>query len=247
MKNLSLILFFFTVIFSLKAQEALTTFGITYKPMLSGGFINESDNIESESGVQYLVPKQFGYNLGMVIRKGFNETFSLETGITYTQRNFSLQVTEEARNFDFTQEFGVVGYELPILGLVYIQLDQRIFMDASFGGGLDIFPSDVALFSVGNQVIMEGRRNSWVLAFLSANIGWEYRTPKSGIFYIGGTFHRPFGPIYSYLMEYDYDALDPLVEPVRLVQIVNGNYLTLDFRYLFHEDPAKKLKRKKNN
>lgn len=245
MKNLSLFLLFLSVTLSSKGQEAITTFGITYKPMLSGGFINESDNVTSESGVEYVVPKQFGYNLGMVIRKGFNRTFSLETGITYTQRNFSLQLTEEDRNFDFKQDFGVVGYEIPVLGLVYIQLDQRIFMDASFGGGLDIFPSDVALFSEGNQVIMEGRRNSWIVAFLSANIGWEYRTPKSGIFYIGGTFHRPFITIYSFLMEYDYDAQDPLVEPVRLNQIVNGNYLTLDFRYFFHEDPEKKIKRKK--
>jgi|TARA_B110000879_G_scaffold212135_1_gene307093 hypothetical protein len=247
MKNLIIIVFFISAILSLNAQEALTTFGITYKPMLSGGFINESENVESEGGVKYLVPKQFGYNLGMVVRKGFNKTFSLETGITYTQRNFSLQVNDESSDFDFKQNFGVVGYELPILGLVYIQLDQRIFMDASFGGGLDIFPSDVALFSSENQVVMEGRRNSWVLAFLSANIGWEYRTPKSGIFYIGGTFHRPFGPIYSYLMEYDYDAQDPLVQPVRLLQIINGNYLTLDFRYFFHEDPEKRLKRKKKN
>ena len=107
--------------------------------MISGGLINESDNITSESGVEYLVPKQFGYNLGMVIRKGFNRTFSIETGITYTQRNFSLKVTEKNRLYEFNRDFGVVGYELPVLGLVYIQLDERIFMDASFGGGLDLF------------------------------------------------------------------------------------------------------------
>ncbi len=227
------------------SQEALTTFGVTFKPMISGGFINESEASLSQDGVDYSVPKEFGYNLGMVIRKGLNKTFSIESGITYTQRNFSLVVNEKDRAFEFAQQFGVVGYELPLLGLVYIQLDKRIFMDASFGGGADLFPSDVAVFSQFNQVVMEGRRNSWIQAFLSANIGWEYRTEKSGIFYIGGTFHRPFAPIYGFLMEYDYDAQDPSVVPVRMLQVVNGNYLTLDFRYFFHEDPEKKLKRSK--
>lgn len=247
MKNFTVFLFLLTSLNVLFAQESLTTFGFTFKPMISGGFINESTEVQTKDGVEFSVPKMFGYNLGMVVRKGFNKTFSLETGITHTQRNFSLVVNDADRDFSLNQEFGVVGYEIPVLGLVYIQLDKKIFMDASFGGGVDLFPSDVAIFSDANQVIMEGRRNSWIQAFLSANIGWEYRTEKSGIFYIGGTFHRPFAPIYGFLMEYDYDSQDQSIVPVRMLEVVNGNYLTLDFRYFFHEDPEKRMKRKKKN
>lgn len=247
MKYLFSIITLIVATISLQGQEALTTFGVTFKPMISGGFINESDEIQIQNGVEYSIPKEFGYNLGMVIRKGFNKTFSIETGITYTQRNFSIVVNEKARDYAYEQQFGVVGYELPVLGLVYIQLDKRIFMDASFGGGVDLFPSDVATFSENNQVVMEGRRNRWGMAFLSANIGWEYRTEKSGIIYLGGTFHRPFAPIYGFLMEYDYDAQDQSVVPIRMLEVINGNYLTLDLRYFFHEEPEQKVKKKKKN
>lgn len=226
------------------SQERLTTFGVTFKPMISGGLINEKDLTASDSGVTFSMDKAFGYNIGMVIRKGINKTFSIETGITYTQRRYNLTIEDPARSYVYKQELGVVGYEIPVLGLVYIQLDKNIYMDASFGGGLDFYPSDVAIFSPGNQVILEGKRNRWAMPFMVANIGWEYRTKESGTFYLGGTYHRTFSDIYGFLMQYDYNPNDKTINPQKLLITADGNYLTLDFRYFFHEDPEKRAQKK---
>lgn len=222
-------------------QERLTQFGMQFRPMIGGSLINEGDvPLVSENNVDFAFEKQFGFSAGMVIRKGFTDMFSLETGLNYVQRNYNMRVDDPAYSYLFEQEFGVVGYEVPILGLIYIRLSKEIYMNTSFGFCTDIYPSDVAVFSRGDKIVMEGRRQSWVQGSLTANIGWEWRTPKSGSFYIGGTYHRSFTDSYGFLTEYDPDPEDPAATPVRALVKTNGNYLTLDFRYFFHEDPEKK-------
>ncbi|MCB0480519.1 MAG: hypothetical protein KDC83_03760 [Flavobacteriales bacterium] len=228
------------------AQERVTTFGLQLKPMIGGSLINEGDPSKTENNVEFAYDKLFGFSGGMVIRHGFTKMFSIESGLSFVQRNFKMRINDEANNYQFEQEFGIVGYELPVLGLVYIQLSQQVFMNTSFGMAFDLFPSDVAVFEEENRVIMEGTRESWIQAALTANIGWEWRTKEKGSFYIGGTYHRTFGDSFGFLAAYDYKPLDPASsETISLVK-VNGNYLTLDFRYFFHEDPDKrKVKKEK--
>ena len=214
--------------------------------MVGGGLINEGDPSNSENGIDFAYDKKFGFSAGMVIRKGFSKMFSLETGLGFVQRNFDLRVEDEGKDYAFKQEFGVVGYELPVLGLVYIQLSQQAFMDASFGMAFDFFPSDVAVFSDDNRVIMESQRTSWIQPALTANIGWEWRSKKNGTFYVGGTYHRTFGESFSFLTSYEYDKTNTSSVETRSLIKVNGNYVTLDFRYFFHEDADSKRLRKEN-
>lgn len=226
------------------SQERVTTFGVQLKPMIGGSLINESDPIQKENDIEFAYNKLFGFSGGMVIRRGFTKMFSLETGLSFVQRNFKMSVFDTKQDYLFEQDFGVVGYEVPVLGLVYIQLSKQVFMNTSFGFAFDLYPSDVAVFEKENRIIMEGKRNSWIQSALTANIGWEWRTQKNGSFYIGGTYHRSFTDAYGFLASYDYDPTNAASQETVALVKVNGNYLTIDLRYFFHEDPEKRKTRK---
>jgi hypothetical protein len=72
-----------------------------------------------------------------------------------------------------------------------------------------------------------------------AGLGWEYRTEKSGYFYLGASYHRPFDYIfYSYLLYPDKEK--PTSETGSELQ---GNYLSFDIRYFFHSEPEKRKKK----
>ena len=114
-----------------KGQKNLTTFGFTYKPMIAGSLINEGESIEKENNIEYEVTKLFGYNAGMVIRHNFTKMFALETGISFTKRNFKMTVNDLSNNYFFEREFATTAYEIPIQGLVYVQLNKQIFMDGT--------------------------------------------------------------------------------------------------------------------
>ena len=92
-----------------KGQKNLTTFGFTYKPMIAGSLINEGESIEKENNIEYEVTKLFGYNAGMVIRHNFTKMFALETGISFTKRNFKMTVNDLSNNY-FFERFGAFQY-----------------------------------------------------------------------------------------------------------------------------------------
>jgi hypothetical protein len=227
------------------SQKNLTTFGVSFKPMIAGSLLNEGDPSSSENNVDYFTDKAFGYSAGMVVRHNFTKLFAVESGINYTRRNFDMRVEDPSNDYTFHQQFGVIAYEIPIQALVYIQLSKQIFMDASFGLVADLFPSDVAVFDREDKIIMEGRRRSWFQGALTANIGWEWRTQKNGAFYLGGTYHRTFGDMYGFLMQYDADPSSISSIPIRMNNIVNGNYLTIDLRYFFHANIDEQKERRK--
>lgn len=225
------------------AQERVTTFGIQMKPIVPSNLFNAGSEALSQNGIDYTIDQRIGHAFGGALRFGITNWFSLESGISYVKRNYTLDLAhQELGNFDTTR-FGIVGYEIPISGLVFVRLSDEIYMNTSFGLALDMFPSEVG--SEGNGEFFQrsfrrgfGANNSffnWTKLGLLVNIGFEYRTESSGYFYIGGSYHRPFTPIYDTQFNYTYgNRLDAGSIPI------TGNYLTLDFRYFFHEEPREK-------
>jgi len=222
------------------AQERVLSLGLQFKPIVPSSFFRSGSNDIVQGDFTYILNPKLGYSAGMVIRKGFDKTFSFETGINFIRRNYDLgieyQPTADSSNA-IEDDFSIIGYEIPLLGLVYIRLSEKIYMNSALGLSIDLFPS--AVKSVGDYYFHQSSRNSWVQTALLANVGYELRTEKSGIFYIGASFHRPF--TYTYKTEIRYYA-----EPFNIIQLdqanttLSGNYLTFDFRYFFHENPEKK-------
>ena len=158
--------------FGLFAQKQITTFGLQFKPILSSELINTGPQSEKVGDIGFEISPRGGYSFGMVVRKGFNEQFSLETGINYTRRNFGLNITEDSTGFSGSSDFRYIIYEIPILGLIYIQLGQNTYMNTAFGASLNFLPSDWESFD--DYFIHYSQRESWVIPSLLANVGFEY-------------------------------------------------------------------------
>lgn len=247
MKKIFTLLILFIVLHSaLLAQKDVTTFGIQFKPIIPSKFFNSGvETIEGESFNVTKTPK-LGYNFGMVIRKGITDIFSLELGINYTRRRFDLEVIEPVDGISKNLNFIFTAYEIPVQGLVYVQLGDELWMNAAAGFSMDMYPSD--LFSSDSQDLngsiydFEQRtyRSNWLQFALVANYGFEWRTEEDGIFYVGASYHRPFSDMATTEITFKKDNF-PYREKVDL----SGSYLTLDLRYFFHEDPQRKKKTKK--
>lgn len=236
----------------LVAQERVVTAGFQYKPLFSSKFFNTGpqeldwnaqyfDTVPQliyEDAASFKISPSSGYCMGMVIRMGLTETWSLESGINFVRRNYDLTMSDSTGTEN--TEFKLVSYQIPIQGLVFIQLSEQVFMDVSMGAAIDFYPSDVATY--GDRFIHSSARRSWLSASVLANIGWEYRTKESGYFYIGGSYNRPFKPIMRSFFKRptnDYGP-DEFID-------LRGNYLTVDLRYFFHSDPMRRKKRNKKS
>ena len=229
----------FIAVFSV-AQERVTTVGIQLKPILGSSIINTGPQNQEVENINYTITPRRGYAFGMVIRKGFTKQISLETGINYTRKSFDLRITDDLSNLEIDDQFSYVIYEIPVTGLIYIQLGRQLFLNTSFGLAADFFPSD---WDSGNsQYYHRSFRTYWVLPSLLANVGFECRTEKDGYFYLGFSYKRPFTNITTTKI----GIVDDNQQIIKQSSFdILGNYLTIDLRYFFHENPERKFSRKK--
>lgn len=220
---------------SLCAQQGVVTVGFQIKPIFSNQYFKTGPVDGSIGTFNAKVTPKSGYCAGMVIRRGFTQKLSLETGINFVKRNYNLSITDT--NLNIGDQFRFINYELPIAALVYIRLGEQLYMDASLGGSFDFFPSDI---ETQDEIYYQvGRRPRWVNMALIANLGTEWRTENAGYFYIGASYHRPFDYIFASLSQRKTMNINTFVR-----NDISGNYLTIDIKYFFHEEPLKKQRKK---
>jgi hypothetical protein len=228
------------------AQQNVTTFGIQIKPMIPSKFFSTGNEsvIEDEIGIDFQ-PK-LGWNFGMIIRKGFSKMWSLETGICQVQRNFTMLFNHPDLKEQTKLSFRYICYEIPIQGIVFVKLSDQLYMNASGGMSLDFYPTNVTTSTTVNKdslhydFYQKTWKKSWVQVAMLANYGFEWRSKESGYFYLGASYHRPFSPIGITRVHIEKNSV-----PTDLGFFLKGNYLTIDFRYFFHENPEKKKPREK--
>jgi hypothetical protein len=231
------------VLYSMAAvsQERIITAGFQFKPIFTSDFFNTGPIENTDNGVNFSLNQKSGFAIGMVLRKGITKKISFETGINIAKRNFDIGVVAPDSGLSESVSFSITGYELPLKGMVFIQLSDYIYMDVAMGISLDFFPSDVSVET--ENFTSYSAKNSWVVPALLANIGWEYRTEKSGFIYLGASFHRPFETIYYNFILYPDDD----VPTAKSNNEIQGNYLTIDVRYFFPSAPEKRKKKIKKN
>jgi len=216
-------------------QKGITTFGIQYKPIIPNSLIGTFKQDFNEGILISSVKQKVGHSFGMVVRVGLTDKISIETGINYTQRKFNLDFAIPDSGYTAQNTVGVVSYEIPVSGLIYVRLGDDIYMNSSLGVAMTLFPSDVRTYTdipdVANSYFQqEGAYRSKLQGAAIANLGFEYRTKKAGYFYLGASYHLPYTPIMTFAMSYEYDNTKVLS-----IDNIHGSYLTLDLRYFFHE------------
>jgi hypothetical protein len=219
------------------AQKGVTTFGIQVKPVIPVEIFDPLTSVERPN-LKGTVELTGGNAFGMSIRVGLTNTLSFETGIGQIKRSYTFGLTNDTSGFSGSGQVRYVGYEIPITGLAFIRLGERVWMNTALGFSLDMYPSDVRSDLENGQIYIFRRR--WVQMGVLGNIGVEYRTERSGSFYVGATFHRPFNDMAVAELTY----LGPNFFPYSMRTVLDGSYLTLDLRYYFHEDPEARRKRR---
>ena len=142
MKGKILFILFFYFAFSAKSQDSKTSFGLQYKPIIPTAYFDASDLSKSSNYILNLEDK-YSNSFGMVIRQQINKTFSLESGLNYTQRNFKLSITNNTINLSDFTTFGMRSYELPIQLLTYVRASEYWYMNISFGISYNVLTSDI--------------------------------------------------------------------------------------------------------
>jgi hypothetical protein len=182
-----------------------------------------------------------GLAFGMVVRGGVSKSISFETGISQITRRYDISLANDTSGYSDQGQIRFVGYEMPLLAMVYIRLGRKSWMNNAIGFSLDFYPSDA------ERVLREGRayffKRSWIEAGVVGNIGVEYRTDRSGYFYLGATYHRPFGDMAVVdLTWYDRNNI-----PYVMRTGLSGAYLTVDIRYFFYSDPERRGKHQRGD
>lgn len=225
------------------AQQGVTTFGIQFKPMVPSAFFETGPVSFNTDELKMTLTPRFGVNFGCIVRKGLTPTWSFETGINLVQRNYDIQFEHERLPKGETLNYRFIGYEIPLQGLLYMRLGKQLYVNASGGMSVDLYPSNVEsskgyfVDTVAFDFYQKTIRQSWLQASVLANLGFEWRTKKSGYFYLGASYHRPFNDIGFVYAEIKIDT-----DPATVIYPVSGNYLTIDLRYFFHEDPERRIK-----
>jgi hypothetical protein len=221
------------------SQENVTTVGFQLKPILPIKTFVDGPLQFNDYPYNGSLTSSTGYAFGMVIRRGFTKTLSIESGINYVRRNYQLRMSkiDSIALMDET-EFGFVSYNIPIQGLVYIKLAERLFMNASTGVQADFYVSGT--YTLGEEIEMT--QTTWphsrIGASYIANLGFEYRTERKGYFYFGASYSKPFGLMAVTRTTWRNDS----AADYNYFIFLGGQYLTIDLRYFFNEKPQKKSK-----
>lgn len=228
---------FFVLLFSktIFAQKNVTTVGIQYKPIFPVSFVGTGKITNDLNNIHFETELTSGFSGGVVIRHSFSDLLALEGGINYVKRKYALNFTDGA--FVHETSFRMIGYEIPFSAVIFARIGEKLYANGSLGPALDMFASNIVTYDqFFNHVSF---RNHIFQPAINGNIGFEYRTPKSGNIYIGVSYHRPFSYIYFDKVKYSNGGRDATVG-----NLLVGNYLTIDLRYFFHEDPVKETKHK---
>ncbi len=236
------IVFLLSILSGLRAQQGVTTFGMQVKPVIPLDFFGPLTTVERPD-LQGTIELIGGFAFGMTIRVGITNAISLETGIGQITRRYDFSLNNDTSGYFDSDRVRYVGYEMPLTGLVHIRLGERTWMNSALGVSLDMYPSDV------QRDVEEGRiyifRNNWAQFGVLGNMGVEYRTEKSGTFYLGATYHQPFNDMATAELTY-YDSPSNSFFPYPMRTGLDGGYLTVDIRYYFHEDPNRVRLRPQN-
>jgi hypothetical protein len=147
--------------------------------------------------------------------------------------NFNLQ---DSIQISSNQSLSFIGYEIPLQALIYVQLGEKWFMNASAGMVIDIFPSEAETFSsekVDSTYVDFSQitwRESWFKIASQTNLGFEYRTKKNGYYYLGASYHLPLGRIAASQASVTY----PNHAHTLWLDLPTG-YFSIDLKYFIYD------------
>ena len=143
------------------------TAGVEVKWLQDFGLLNMDSVVLRDPNQNFRSVYQLvdGMGFGGVIRVRLSRIWNLETGLYYNRRVYRFAIQDiqppDVQNvFRDETRFRVVGYEIPIKGLVYIQLSDDVFMNVDMGVSMNFVASDV--ISLHRNYNVKGFKPAWL-------------------------------------------------------------------------------------
>ena len=204
-------------------------FGIYARAVFPSNAIGNAPITVSKNGFTSTITQNLGYSFGGTVRAGITKLISFETGINFTQRNFSIQMDLVDSSITGTNTMGFIQYDIPLNALIYIQLSKIWYANASIGMAVGFKPTNIGVINYPgglHTITHTGYVKSKIGLDINGNFGVEYRTKKSGIFNLGGSVRIPLQPLFQYIAVYTNQSYR-----TGAIADVNGSYLSLDLKY----------------
>lgn len=207
-------------------------FGVQTKLLLPSDFLGPVKTNLSNEGFQSILTQKTGYSYGGLIRADFTKNVTLECGINYIQRQFKAEMSysDSSVTVNDTNNLTFINYELPITGIVKIQLARNIYSLVGLGPSFTFKPTNVALIDLpgGKHTFYHSGSVKKFGIDLNAQAGFELRTKKSGYFYLGGGVKVPTTYLFNWGGKYaQQGSSESLID----FEKVNGAFLSIDLRY----------------
>lgn len=224
-------------VFGQKTNANEFLFGFQIRPIVPNAYLNTAIETASLPNFSYSAKSNVGFSFGSIIRKPLGKFWNLETGLNYVKRSYALEFNlNDSVQVSSKQNMTFIAYEIPIQALIYVRLGKYWYMNASAGIALDFFPSETETFSSEKvdstyyDFSQKTYRIKWSALAAQSNLGFEYRTEKNGYYYIGASFHRPFGRIAG-----SQGMIETNTGSERLWLSLSGSYFSVDLKYFLYD------------
>jgi hypothetical protein len=207
-------------------------FGIHTKIIVPSNFLGSVKTSLVNEGFQSTLTQKTGFSYGALIRADYTKNITLECGINYIQRQFTadMSYSDSIELIQDTNKLTFINYELPITGIVKIQLARTVFALVGLGPSFTFKPTNVALVDLpgGKHTFYHSGSVKKFGVDLNVQGGFEFRTKKSGYFYIGSGVKVPTAYLFNWGGKY---AQQGSSESLIAFDKTNGAFLSFDIRY----------------
>ena len=227
---------------NLFGQGKTLTFSLQVEPLIPSDLIRSNNVKAYVDAVEFSSDPLRGIGYGAGVSYHFHPKLALQTGINYLKRDSKITATE-LNDFILELRYTVDNFEIPLTANYFVRLGEKVYMDGSVGFSFQFLPGELkSRKSLQNDIggyiydfSQISWRNYWVMPVFRGGFGFEYRTEKSGSFYIGPVF-RLFSTLYYTQILYmhnDINISNLVIKPA-------GDYFSIAFKYIFpHETPKK--------
>lgn len=215
-----------------KKEKFPILFGLQARILQPSEFLGPRTSSLLDGGFSSSLNQKTGFSYGALIRADYTKSISLEVGLNYIQRQFNAQMnyTDSVTSISDSNKLTFINYEIPLTGIVKIQMGQKLFATAGLGPSFSYKPTNVALIDQpgGPHTFYHSGTVKKFGIDLNAQIGFEFRTRKSGIYYIGGAVKVPTSYLFNWGGKYSkQNSSQYFIDFTK----VNGAFLTIDLRY----------------
>jgi hypothetical protein len=210
-----------------------THFAFQLRGLVPNKFSEQRTNTVFNDTLTSSIKSKYGFSFGGVIRRRYTDRLGIEMGLNICKRYYDVSTGIPDSNQFFTKDFAFTNFELPVNGLVFIKLSERFYTNAGLGISAIYKPSSVAAeefkenkgeFSMAGIVEKKFNLN------INAQLGFEFVSDRSGIFYLGGSAHIPTGTLFYFYSKYNYANSDIFSA---VVYNQRSPFFTLDLRFYF--------------